>query len=156
MPQTQAPHAKDLRKGRSSVPGQIYLVTTKTLNRRRVFLDLYDARLLIACFKHLQEIGYAQTLAFVVMPDHLHWLLQVGAEKTLSEVVRRAKGAAARSINARHGSADGMLWQSGFHDHALRREEDLREVARYIVANPLRAGLVGRVGDYPHWDAVWL
>ncbi|MFV3290267.1 transposase, partial [Pseudomonas sp. NY11955] len=29
-------------------------------------------------------------------------------------------------------------------------------VARYIVANPIRAGLVSRVGDYPHWDAVWL
>ena len=32
----------------------------------------------------------------------------------------------------------------------------LRDVARYIVANPLRAGLVERVGDYPYWDAVWL
>ncbi len=30
------------------------------------------------------------------------------------------------------------------------------DVARYIIANPLRAGLVGRVGDYPLWDAVWL
>jgi len=48
------------------------------------------------------------------------------------------------------------IWQDGFHDHALRQEEDLAEVARYIVANPLRAGLVERVGDYSHWDAVWL
>jgi hypothetical protein len=29
-------------------------------------------------------------------------------------------------------------------------------LARYIVANPLRAGLVEHLGDYPHWDAVWL
>ncbi|MNR61582.1 hypothetical protein D3C85_1833710 [compost metagenome] len=51
---------------------------------------------------------------------------------------------------------DGPLWQHGFHDRAIRREEDLQAVARYIVANPLRAGLVERIGDYPLWDAVWL
>jgi hypothetical protein len=38
----------------------------------------------------------------------------------------------------------------------LRRDEDLRAVARYVILNPVRAGLVQRVGDYPHWDAVWL
>ena len=35
-------------------------------------------------------------------------------------------------------------------------DEDLVAVARYIVANPVRAGLVKNVRDYPHWDAVWL
>jgi hypothetical protein len=48
------------------------------------------------------------------------------------------------------------VWQSGFHDRALRQEEELQTIARYIVANPLRAGLVKRVGDYAHWDAMWL
>jgi REP element-mobilizing transposase RayT len=50
----------------------------------------------------------------------------------------------------------GRLWQPGYHDHALRREEDLVATARYLVANPLRAGLVQHIGDYPLWDAVWL
>lgn len=48
------------------------------------------------------------------------------------------------------------VWQRGFHDRALRQEEDLIATARYVVANPLRAGLVDRIGDYPWWDAVWL
>jgi REP element-mobilizing transposase RayT len=47
-------------------------------------------------------------------------------------------------------------WQEGFHDHALRREEDLRDIARYIVLNPVRAGLVRNIREYPLWDAVWL
>jgi hypothetical protein len=38
----------------------------------------------------------------------------------------------------------------------LRKDEDLQTVARYIVANPLRAGLVEKIGDYPLWDAIWL
>ncbi|MES9878966.1 MAG: transposase, partial [Candidatus Sedimenticola sp. 1PA] len=33
---------------------------------------------------------------------------------------------------------------------------DIKELARYIVANPLRGGLVESIGDYPHWDAMWL
>lgn len=43
-----------------------------------------------------------------------------------------------------------------FYDHALREEDDLKGIARYIVANQIRAGLVEKIGDYPHWDAVWL
>ena len=46
--------------------------------------------------------------------------------------------------------------QAGYYDHALRQEEDMQKIARYIVANPIRAGLVNKVGDYPHWDAIWL
>ena len=49
-----------------------------------------------------------------------------------------------------------MVWQQGFHDRALRREDDLVKVARYVVANPLRAGLVRKYGDYPLWDAIWV
>jgi hypothetical protein len=56
-------------------------------------------------------------------------------------------------VSCRVGS---RLWQDGFHDHGIRREEDLRKVARYIVGNPLRAGLVDNILNYPYWDAVWL
>jgi len=47
------------------------------------------------------------------------------------------------------------MWQDGFHDHAIRKEEDLADIARYVVANPLRAGLVRRIGDYSLWDSIW-
>jgi len=50
----------------------------------------------------------------------------------------------------------GPVWQKGYYDHAVRCDEDLRRLARYMIANPLRAGLVERIGDYPLWDAVWL
>jgi len=48
------------------------------------------------------------------------------------------------------------VWQRGFHDHALRAEEDIVGVARYLVANPLRAGLCDKIGNYPYWNAQWL
>jgi len=48
------------------------------------------------------------------------------------------------------------VWQRGFHDHAVRREENLRALARYIIANPLRAGLTRSPAEYSFWDCVWL
>jgi hypothetical protein len=49
-----------------------------------------------------------------------------------------------------------LLWQGGFHDHVLRQEEDRRAAIRYLIANPIRAGLVVDVRDYPFWGSgVW-
>ena len=45
---------------------------------------------------------------------------------------------------------DADLWQDGFYDHVLRREEDSLAIAAYIVANPVRAGLVKSVTEYPY------
>jgi len=61
-----------------------------------------------------------------------------------------------RHMEHRRGNAPKAIWQAGYHDHALRKEEDIRDVARYIVMNPVRAGLVRSVREYPLWDAKWL
>ena len=140
--------ARELRKGRYSQPGQIYLVTTTTLYREKVFGDFFAARLLIRTLRAESELSGCQTLAFVVMPDHLHWLLRLERGE-LSAVVGRVKSISARRIGR-------PVWQAGFYDRALRQDEDLQAMARYVVANPLRAGLAPRLGLYPHWDAIWL
>ncbi len=146
----------DLRKGRHSGPGQIYLVTSVTYRRRPLFTDFELARLLVNAMRHHDATGNTETLAFVVMPDHFHWLLGLGGAFDLPRLMDSLKGWTSRRIKARHDLGGDPLWQEGYHDHVLRRDEDVASVARYVVANPLRAGLVGRLGDYPLWDAVWL
>lgn len=145
----EKPHAHSLRVGRYSQPGQIYLLTTITQKRKPVFENWMHARQLIHILKEQQERDHARTLAFVVMPDHLHWLMQLGDVVTLSTCMRNVKTLSALRI----GKA---IWQPGFHDHALRSEEDLAGIARYVVANPVRAGLVQKTGQYSHWDAIWV
>lgn len=142
-------HTKNLRQGRFSQTWQIYLVTAVTLNRQPIFASFDAARTLIGALRTSQTSGQAQTLAFVVMPDHLHWLLSLDAGADLTAVVQTVKSVSAHRLG-------GKIWQRGFHDRAIRWEEDLPEVARYVVANPLRAGLVQRTGAYSHWDAVWV
>lgn len=146
------PHASNLRKGRVSIPGQFYLVTCVTQDRAPLFRDFATGRKVVSALRYHEENGNAQTLAYVVMPDHLHWLLALGEKMSLPRLLASLKSYTARRI----GSGGQPVWQEGYHDHALRRDEEVRETARYVVANPLRAGLVQRLGDYPLWDAIWL
>jgi REP element-mobilizing transposase RayT len=104
--------------------------------------------------RELQAQSMVETLAWVLMPDHLHWLVELQSVE-LGELMRRLKSGSSRAVK-RATELEGPVWQPGYHDRALRRDEDLLSAARYVVANPLRAGLVSRLGDYPHWDAVWL
>ena len=69
--------------------------------------------------------------------------------------MRETKSLSTREVNRSTGRT-GPLWQYGFHDRALRREENLEKMARYVVANPLRAGLVDTIADYPLWDTIWI
>ena len=140
-------HTHCLRRGRVSLAGHCYLVTIVTQHRKPWFDEL--TRAVHACrnFYCDSVSKHGETLAYVVMPDHVHWLIQVGGD--LSEAVRIYKARVSLDLGAKP-------WQRGFHDHGIRREEDLRSIARYIVANPLRAGLVDNVLDYPYWDAAWL
>jgi REP element-mobilizing transposase RayT len=96
-----------------------------------------------------EEHGFCTTFCFVIMPDHLHWMLQLGKGKNLGNVVQSFKSLTSHKLGRR-------VFQKGFYDHAVRKEEDLRNLARYIIANPLRAGLVEDIHAYPHWDAIWM
>ncbi|HFE48101.1 MAG TPA: transposase [Chromatiaceae bacterium] len=144
----------DLRKGRFSEPGREYFITATLHQRRPLFRDFSLARLAIVELRRLEQENCVTWLAWVLMPDHLHGLARIGNED-LSATIKKLKGRSGRRIN-RATNQRGTVWQPGFHDHALRKEEDRLAIARYIVANPLRAGLVSRLGDYPHWDSVWL
>jgi putative transposase len=149
-------HGHNLRKGRVSIPHQSYLITTVTQKRQPLFTNFYNARIVIKSINYTEQICDIKSMCFVVMPDHMHWLLSLGNNSSLSQVVANVKRRSGYRIN-QHNKRTGIpVWQSGFHDYALRKEEDIKSVARYIVANPLRAGLVKNIGDYPFWDAVWL
>ncbi len=140
--------ASNLRRGRHSQVGCAYHVVFSTQDRSPVFADFTKARMMVACLEKSAKQAITETLAFVIMSDHIHWLfvLKFGS---ISQCVQRVKAQFSREAGC-------LIWGVGFYDHAVRMDEDLQATARYIVANPLRAGLVEKIGDYPHWDAAWL
>ena len=145
----QKPHQKNLRKGRYSQESHVYHVTTTTLNRVPIFKDFAIARLMIDVIKKSDELNQTTTLAFVIMPDHIHWLFQLNQTQALSTLIQAIKSTSAHAVGK-------PIWQAGYYDHAIRKDEDIVNIARYIIANPIRAALVKKMGDYPHWDAIYL
>lgn len=147
-------NGSQLLKGRYSEQGRIYLLTTVTEQRRPIFSDFHIGRLMVSQLRQAHDQGIVDSIAWVVMPDHCHWLFEL-RQKTLGELMCRIKSRSSVTVNNASQSS-GRLWQKGYHDRALRREDDLKATARYIVQNPIRAGLATRIGDYPLWDACWM
>jgi REP element-mobilizing transposase RayT len=145
---------KALRKGRFSQKFGVYFLTVVTNKRIPWFRVPALAQTMSQHLSSPASLADARNLCWVVMPDHFHALLQL-SETHLQAVLNRLKSRSAIDLNRAIGRS-GRFWEPGFYDHALRCEESLRGVARYIVANPLRAGLVQRIEDYPYWNSAWL
>ena len=80
------------------------------------------------------------------MPDHLHLVLEgTSNDADLREAVRAWKQRTGYDWKQRTGS---MLWQPGYHDRVLREGDDARLVVRYVLNNPVRAGLAQTAEHY--------
>jgi len=143
-----------LRRGRYSCSRHIYFITTVCAGRNRLFLDTDNARLVSKLCHDKRIWTGSKLLAWVLMPDHWHGIIELGENMTLSMTMQAFKSCSSKALNAQINSS-GKIWQSGFYDRCLL-EAHLLPAARYLVANPLRAGLVKDIGQYPYWHAVWL
>ena len=124
-------------------------MTTVCADRKPVFAARDNAQLARSILDDSAAWSDTDPLAWVLMPDHWHGLLLLGCKDSLGCVVQRIKAKLTQAL-IRSGQGIGKpVWQPGFHDHALRREEDLNEVIRYILLNPVRAGLVSIWSDWP-------
>jgi REP element-mobilizing transposase RayT len=81
------------------------------------------------------------------MPDHAHVLVTGETpEASLSDLVRLWKQVTGYRWHARQGQ---RLWQPGYFERVLRNDEPSLSVARYIIENPVRAGLARSAASYP-------
>lgn len=153
MPRLDAPRGKALlRKGRWSEAGRVYLITFATKGREPLFADWESAWAAAHLRRYVARLSFA---VLVLVPDHWHGLVEIET-CDLPSAARTLKGRSARAMNRVLSRTGREVWDGGFHDRALRVDEDLLAAARYIVRNPVRAGLAAKCGLYPFWDAVWL
>jgi putative transposase len=126
---------------------QRYLITIVTHERVALLSDATLAAGLAAQIpRRFGSCGF-DVVAYCLMPDHVHLLLQGTApDSDLREAVRRWKQVTGYEFKSRTGS---FLWQPGFHDRVLREEDDTQSVVRYLLQNPVRAALVKTTADYP-------
>jgi putative transposase len=136
-------------------PNRIHLVTVQAAHRQAPFGDFELARCVaeVATSRAVWRDG--RVLAWVLMPDQWLGLVEVGALDSLAIAIARMKTRTTRAVQ-RQEMATGKLWDGAFEERPLAADEDVTEAARRLVARPLRAGLVQRIGDYSFWDAVWV
>jgi putative transposase len=142
-----------LLRGRVSGIGNWYVVTSVCHRRSDRFAGLEPAAIVVDELRLSDARGATESLAWVVMPDHLHWLLRLSAG-TLAQAVQGFKSRSAHRISRMSGEP-GRVWQAGYYDHLVRDEAALRKHARYLLDNPRRRGLATRFEDYPHAWCRW-
>jgi putative transposase len=124
-----------------------YFLTLCTAERSLLFTADGIVFRVLAQFRESASQQQFAIIAFCFMPEHLHLLC---ASLSDSADLRRFVTEAKQKSGYRFGrSVGGRLWQPGFYDHVLRDDEQTLAVVRYILANPIRAGLARVLGEYP-------
>ena len=101
------------------------------------------ANAILETVKHRNPQGIWYARLVLLMPDHVHLMLSFpGTQKRIQTIVSKWNEWTAKSLY--------INWHRDFFEHRLRKEESLREKADYILANPVRAGLVERIEDWPY------
>jgi REP element-mobilizing transposase RayT len=87
----------------------------------------------------------AALIAYCLMPDHVHVLVEVPENVSLKDFARYFKQVSGYALKQHLGME---AWQISYYDHILRKEENLLDAARYIWDNPIKEGIVGNRADY--------
>jgi len=90
----------------------------------------------------------ATIYSWVIMPNHVHFLMKRSPAVTLSEYIKRLKQVSTYRINARLGK-QGPIWLREYYDRYMRTETHFERAKRYIKNNPIKAGLVKDISDWP-------
>src|SRR5262245_9001549 len=119
-----------------------YSLTLCVRQRQRVFVRVEVVSLIEEQIRQAAASKDFAVPAYCFMPDHLHLLVEgLSPDADLRAFVRILKQRTSFTWK-RLTKTDVELWQRGYYDHVLRKDEDTHVVARYILGNPVRAGLV--------------
>lgn len=125
-----------------------YFLTFCTDRRARHFLDADVVGLALAQFLRVGHAEGFTLLAYCFMPDHVHVLVEgTTADSHLRRFIKLSKQCSGHAFGRAKGGR--RLWQPFAFEHTLRYDADVPRVVRYILENPVRAGLVTSPQDYP-------
>jgi putative transposase len=138
------------RRPRFQAPGAIYHLTSRGTEGRDIFLDDLDRRRFLSVLEKVVLERDWTCGAYCLMTNHFHVLVQT-PNADLAAGMHRLNSVHANYFNRRHDHT-GHLFQSRYYSEVIVHESHLLEVCRYIVLNPVRAGLCRRPGWWP-WSS---
>jgi REP-associated tyrosine transposase len=128
----------------------MYHLTSRGTEGRAVYLDDPDRRFFLSEFEEVVEFHGWMCPAYCLMTNHFHLVVQT-SEADLAAGMHRLNSAYANYFNRRHDHV-GHLFQSRYESIVIERESHLLQSCRYVVLNPVRAGICRRPG-YWRWGS---
>lgn len=124
-----------------------YFITINTNKRQRFFAKPNIISSLVKYLRKTSEEEEFDIIVYCFMPSHLHLVL--AGQKETSDLQKFVKSFKQISGFNFKQVFKQKLWAVSFHDHVLRKEENIKSVGRYTLKNPLKAQLAKKVLDYP-------
>ena len=144
------------RKPRPRLPGfnytghYVYFITICCEGENEFFKNESAIENCIAVLQEMAIKHGVNVIAYCFMPDHLHFLLESGETTDMFKFIELFK----QVTSFRHKQATGKrLWQESFYDEVLKEDEIPIEVAKYIISNPMRTGLIRDLNAYGYWGS---
>ena len=138
------------RQLRIEFPGALYHVTSRGNARQNIYLADSDRRLFLDIFSSTVEKYNWLCHAFCLMNNHYHLLLET-PDPNLALGMRQLNGVYTQRFNRQHKRV-GHVFQGRYKAILVEKQAHLLELCRYIVLNPVAAGMVDHPGDYP-WSS---
>jgi putative transposase len=133
----------------------VYHVLNRASGKRHIFEHDRDYLAFERILREMQERIGMRILAWCVMPNHWHLLLWPVHDRDLSEFMRLVTLTHTQRRHAHRGSAGmGHLYQGRFKSFVVQDDGHFLTASRYVEANALRGGLVGRAEDW-RWGSLW-
>ena len=161
-------------RGRAKLTDEtFFFVTTTVVDFANIFKDAECCDALISNIKHYQKKYKFDILAYVIMPSHFHWIVQVDQTKgTISDIMRDIKKYSAWDIMEiienmkredliklfskyaiEYKDRKRKFWKKRFDDQVIRDQRMFWTKLKYIHNNPVKAGIVTRTEDYIYSSA---
>lgn len=138
------------RQLRAEQAGGIHHVTARGVARQLIFADDVDRRLYLAMLGRATRFWSWRCLSYCLMGNHVHLLIET-PKPNLGRGVQRLHSGYARAFNDRH-KRSGHLFQGRFHSELVTTDAQLWATVRYVVANPVEAGLCAEPRDW-EWSS---
>ena len=137
------------RRPRSALPDGIFHVTTRGVDKCAIYHEDADQLFFLRLVRSVTRRYDWEFYALCLMGNHYHFVVHA-ARELLSPGMHRLNGIYAQAFNKKYGRT-GHLFGDRFATRVIEDEDYLAEACRYVINNPVRAGLCERASDWP-WN----
>jgi putative transposase len=149
QPPSMARPARNADAAHIVASSRLFFVTTKTFMGRFLLQSERNAELLIDVLRGCVKTDKFRVLDFVIMPNHVHLILEVRRGMSIELAMQLIKGGFSYRLKKEKGYLS-EVWQKGFSEVRIVDEGSMRRYRQYIEQNPIKAGLAAAPEEYPY------